>query len=320
MVLNFQKYQQRQNSSGHLLLGRQVSDGENRRKLQWKSVSVSSGSEVSIRGVWGRACGAGRSVRQRCGQRRLGGACRVRSGGQGQALRPFSSEHVPECKYSTRSTRYAVPPNSPSINGPFDCLLRAYGAKAIGACERDGCFTPIVSPDLQRATNTQPDRERNCSENAPSCVINATALLKNGLLPLSESNKSQTNFKANGARIACTIIETDYNAAPLFASENASSDVWSAGGGGGTAACGSSGMDLKHEVAYRGLPSQVKAEPGVSHNGHPVNGHVRDWMAGGGGSPSPGAAQPQPNGYSSPLSSSSYGPYSPNGKIGILLT
>ncbi|KAM3963102.1 LOW QUALITY PROTEIN: uncharacterized protein ACR2FA_002868 [Aphomia sociella] len=78
-------------------------------------------------------------------------------------------------------------------------------------------------------------------------------------------------------------------------------------------------MDLKHEVAYRGLPSQVKAEPGVSHNGHQVNGHVRDWMARGrrgGGSPSPQAAQPQPNnGYSSPLSSSSYGPYSPNGKI-----
>ncbi|CAG9585282.1 unnamed protein product [Danaus chrysippus] len=74
-------------------------------------------------------------------------------------------------------------------------------------------------------------------------------------------------------------------------------------------------MDLKHEVAYRGIPSQslVKAEPGVSHNGH--NGHVRDWMAGG-GSPSPAAGQPQPNGYSSPLSSGSYGPYSPNGKIG----
>ncbi|CAG4988992.1 unnamed protein product [Parnassius apollo] len=114
----------------------------------------------------------------------------------------------------------------------------------------------------------------------------------------------------------------DYNAAPLFASENASSEVWSASGGAGVAsACGSSGMDLKHEVAYRGvLPGQVKAEPGVSHNGHPANGHVREWMAGGaagGGSPSPGAAvQPQPNnGYSSPLSSSSYGPYSPNGKI-----
>ncbi|XP_052737672.1 ecdysone receptor-like isoform X1 [Bicyclus anynana] len=73
-------------------------------------------------------------------------------------------------------------------------------------------------------------------------------------------------------------------------------------------------MDLKHEVAYRGIPGQVKAEPGVSHNGHP-NGHVRDWMAGG-GSPSPAAAPPQPNGYSSPLSSGSYGPYSPNGKIG----
>ncbi|XP_026744342.1 ecdysone receptor-like isoform X1 [Trichoplusia ni] len=77
-------------------------------------------------------------------------------------------------------------------------------------------------------------------------------------------------------------------------------------------------MDLKHEVAYRGvLP--VKAEPGVSHNGHQANGHVRDWMAGGAGagSPSPGPpAQPQPNGYSSPLSSGSYGPYSPNGKIG----
>lgn len=98
-------------------------------------------------------------------------------------------------------------------------------------------------------------------------------------------------------------------------------EVWSAGGGagGGATACGSSGMDLKHEVAYRGvLPGQVKAEPGV-HNGQ-VNGHVRDWMAGGAGanSPSPGAvAQPQPNnGYSSPLSSGSYGPYSPNGKIG----
>ncbi|CAD0196877.1 unnamed protein product [Chrysodeixis includens] len=81
-------------------------------------------------------------------------------------------------------------------------------------------------------------------------------------------------------------------------------EVWSAGGGaGGGTACGSSGMDLKHEVAYRGvLP--VKAEPGVSHNGHQANGHVRDWMAGGAGagSPSPGPpAQPQPNGYSSPL-------------------
>lgn len=42
---------------------------------------------------------------------------------------------------------------------------------------------PIVSPDLQRATNTQPDRERNCSENAPSCVITESALLRNGLLP-----------------------------------------------------------------------------------------------------------------------------------------
>lgn len=100
---------------------------------------------------------------------------------------------------------------------------------------------------------------------------------------------------------------------PFFA------EVWSAGGGAGNAAaCGSSGMDLKHEVAYRGvLP--VKAEPGVSHNGHQANGHVRDWMAGGAsaGSPSPGPPQPQPNnGYSSPLSSGSYGPYSPNGKIG----
>lgn len=98
--------------------------------------------------------------------------------------------------------------------------------------------------------------------------------------------------------------------------------MWSAGGGGGgPPACGSSGMDLKHDVAYRGLPSQVKAEPGVSHNGH-QNGHAREWMAGGAGagSPSPGApAQPQPNGYSSPLSSSSYGPYSPNGKIGQFL-
>lgn len=98
--------------------------------------------------------------------------------------------------------------------------------------------------------------------------------------------------------------------------------MWSAGGGagGGGTACGSSGMDLKHEVAYRGvLPGAVKAEPGVSHNGHQANGHVRDWMAGGAGagSPSPGPpAQPQPNGYSSPLSSGSYGPYSPNGKIG----
>lgn len=96
-------------------------------------------------------------------------------------------------------------------------------------------------------------------------------------------------------------------------------EVWSAGGGGGgTAACGSSMDNLKHEVAYRGLPNPVKAEPGVSHNGHPGNGHVREWMTGpGAGTPSPGA-QPQPlqNGYSSPLSSSSYGPYSPNGKIG----
>lgn len=94
-------------------------------------------------------------------------------------------------------------------------------------------------------------------------------------------------------------------------------EVWGAGGGG--AACGN-GMDLKQvEVAYRGvLPGAVKAEPGVPHNGHPpLNGHVRDWIAGGAGSPSPGAAgPPQPNGYSSPLSTSSYGPYSPNGKIG----
>lgn len=94
--------------------------------------------------------------------------------------------------------------------------------------------------------------------------------------------------------------------------------MWSGGGGGGgSSACGSTGMDLKHEVAYRGLAGQVKAEPGVSHNGVGHNGvtHVREWMA---GSPSPGApAQTQPNnGYSSPLSSSSYGPYSPNGKIG----
>ncbi|XP_050680780.1 ecdysone receptor isoform X2 [Leptidea sinapis] len=75
-------------------------------------------------------------------------------------------------------------------------------------------------------------------------------------------------------------------------------------------------MDLKHEVAYRGLAGQVKVEPGVPvHSGLPVNGHARDWMAGG-GSPSPGAAHAQPNGYSSPLSSGSYGPYSPNGKIG----
>lgn len=37
---------------------------------------------------------------------------------------------------------------------------------------------PIVSPDLQRATNTQPDRERNCSENAPSCVITARSIAK----------------------------------------------------------------------------------------------------------------------------------------------
>lgn len=107
-------------------------------------------------------------------------------------------------------------------------------------------------------------------------------------------------------------------------------DVWgtsgggSGGGGGGTSACGSGGMDLKQvtEVVYRGvLP--VKAEPGVSHNGHqPLNGHVREWVATGGpaaaGSPSPGGPmQTQPNnGYSSPLSSSSYGPYSPNGKTG----
>lgn len=40
---------------------------------------------------------------------------------------------------------------------------------------------PIVSPDLQRATNTQPDRERNCNENAPSCVITAAGALRNGL-------------------------------------------------------------------------------------------------------------------------------------------
>ncbi|XP_063359372.1 ecdysone receptor isoform X2 [Cydia amplana] len=74
-------------------------------------------------------------------------------------------------------------------------------------------------------------------------------------------------------------------------------------------------MDLKHEVAYRGLAGAVKAEPGVSHNGA-ANGHVRDWMAGGAGANSPSPA-PQPNnGYSSPLSSGSYGPYSPNGKIG----
>nr|AQQ79920.1 ecdysone receptor isoform A [Conopomorpha sinensis] len=79
-------------------------------------------------------------------------------------------------------------------------------------------------------------------------------------------------------------------------------------------------MDLKQvDVAYRGvLP--VKAEPGVSHNGHAVNGH-REWIIApatvqAAGSPSPGAAVQTNNGYSSPLSSSSYGPYSPNGKIG----
>ncbi|CAG9114475.1 unnamed protein product [Plutella xylostella] len=93
-------------------------------------------------------------------------------------------------------------------------------------------------------------------------------------------------------------------------------EVWGSGGGGGGAACGNSGMDLKQvEVAYRGLPG-VKAEPGVSHGHQPLNGHLREWMGGGAGSPSPGAAaQPQSNGYSSPLSTSSYGPYSPNGKI-----
>ncbi|GBP38495.1 hypothetical protein EVAR_95395_1 [Eumeta japonica] len=102
--------------------------------------------------------------------------------------------------------------------------------------------------------------------------------------------------------------------------------VWGAssgagGGGGATSpACGSSGMELKHEVAYRGaLP--VKAEPGVSHNGHLHNGHARDWPPSAPGPPSPAAAPApsaaptlQSNGYSSPLSSGSYGPYSPTGK------
>ncbi|CAH1645986.1 unnamed protein product [Spodoptera littoralis] len=131
---------------------------------------------------------------------------------------------------------------------------------------------------------------------------------------------------AFSARALCNYARAA--AALLIAiSGNAPSKVWSAGGGagGGGTACGSSGMDLKHEVAYRGvLPGAVKAEPGVSHNGHQANGHVRDWMAGGAGagagagSPSPGPpVQPQPNGYSSPLSSGSYGPYSPNGKIGM---
>lgn len=47
--------------------------------------------------------------------------------------------------------------------------------------EREGDYGAIVSPDLQRATNTQPDRERNCSENAPSCVIIVLLQLRNGL-------------------------------------------------------------------------------------------------------------------------------------------
>lgn len=100
--------------------------------------------------------------------------------------------------------------------------------------------------------------------------------------------------------------------------------MWGGGGGASASACGN-GMDLKHEVAYRGVIPAVKAEPGVSHphNGHQLNGHVREWPGGGAGTPSPGPApmtsvQPPPNGYSSPLSSGSYGPYSPNGKIGKL--
>lgn len=53
-------------------------------------------------------------------------------------------------------------------------------------CEGDGEVTAIVSPDLQRATNTEPDRERNCSENAPSCVITETARTRNSLFPLTD--------------------------------------------------------------------------------------------------------------------------------------
>ncbi|KAI8434825.1 hypothetical protein MSG28_003325 [Choristoneura fumiferana] len=136
-----------------------------------------------------------------------------------------------------------------------------------------------------------------------------------------DTSKHHTNASPSTSGKQCTKHDQKVATRPGFALTG--TQVWSAGGGagGGTTACGSSGMDLKHEVAYRGvLPGQVKAEPGV-HNGQ-VNGHVRDWMAGGAGanSPSPGAvAQPQPNnGYSSPLSSGSYGPYSPNGKIASL--
>ncbi|CAH2073634.1 unnamed protein product, partial [Iphiclides podalirius] len=55
------------------------------------------------------------------------------------------------------------------------------GGVAARASEMACLSAPIVSPDLQRATNTQPDRERNCNENAPSCVITAAAALRNGL-------------------------------------------------------------------------------------------------------------------------------------------
>ncbi|CAK1545341.1 unnamed protein product [Leptosia nina] len=79
-------------------------------------------------------------------------------------------------------------------------LLLAAPTRENAACERDGRSAPIVSPDLQRATNTEPDRERNCSENAPSCVINANASVKKGPLPQASASESRPNsYRGCGA-------------------------------------------------------------------------------------------------------------------------
>lgn len=55
--------------------------------------------------------GGGHAVEARPVAVWAGGACRGRRAlppGSRARLRPFSSEHVPESKYSTRSTRYAI--------------------------------------------------------------------------------------------------------------------------------------------------------------------------------------------------------------------
>lgn len=103
-------------------------------------------------------------------------------------------------------------------------------------------------------------------------------------------------------------------------------------------------MDLKHELLYRPpdtaalMMGAVKAEPeghgapSTSGRGGPFSGvggkrpRTDEWMAASASpaaaplTPSPGPPNHsythQSNGYSSPMSSESYDPYSPNGKNG----